>query len=62
MESGRLFFDTSACRGNNMLFLGNGDLAFRGDFLIPFLDLDQLLLLLLLFLALITFSVWLLRK
>ncbi|KAK7266130.1 hypothetical protein RIF29_18770 [Crotalaria pallida] len=30
MESGRLFFDTSACRGNNMLFLGDGELSFRG--------------------------------
>ncbi|KAK7271686.1 hypothetical protein RJT34_27785 [Clitoria ternatea] len=31
MESGRLYFDTSACRGNNnMLFLGNAELAFRG--------------------------------
>ncbi|XP_061353745.1 homeobox-leucine zipper protein HAT5 [Gastrolobium bilobum] len=30
MESGRLFFDTSACRGNNILFLGNADLDFRG--------------------------------
>lgn len=33
MESGRLYFDTSACRGNNMnmLFLGNAaDLGFRG--------------------------------
>ncbi|XP_027357985.1 homeobox-leucine zipper protein HAT5 isoform X1 [Abrus precatorius] len=29
MESGRLFFDASACRGNNMLFLGNAELAFR---------------------------------
>ncbi|CAK8533716.1 unnamed protein product [Lathyrus sativus] len=34
MESGRLYFDTSTCRGNNsnmnMLFLGNADLGFRG--------------------------------
>ncbi|XP_065636360.1 homeobox-leucine zipper protein HAT5 [Quercus suber] len=30
MESGRLFFDPSACRGSNMLFLGNGDNVFRG--------------------------------
>lgn len=29
MESGRLFFDPSACQGN-MLFLGNGDSFFRG--------------------------------
>ncbi|KAJ4827070.1 Homeobox-leucine zipper protein hox16 [Turnera subulata] len=29
MESGRLFFDPSACQGN-MLFLGNGDPIFRG--------------------------------
>ncbi|KAK7842441.1 hypothetical protein CFP56_013980 [Quercus suber] len=29
MESGRLFFDPSACRGSNMLFLGNGDNVFR---------------------------------
>ncbi|KAH7577375.1 hypothetical protein ACOSP7_001751 [Xanthoceras sorbifolium] len=29
MESGRLFFDPSACHAN-MLFLGNGDAAFRG--------------------------------
>ncbi|XP_058778691.1 homeobox-leucine zipper protein HAT5 isoform X1 [Vicia villosa] len=32
MESGRLYFDTSTCRGNNnmnMLFLGNADLGFR---------------------------------
>jgi len=35
MESGRLYFDSSACRGNNMnmLFLGNADLGFRGIFL-----------------------------
>jgi hypothetical protein len=37
MESGRLYFDSSSCRGNNnnmnMLFLGNADLGFRGDFL-----------------------------
>lgn len=32
MESGRLYFDSPACRGNNMnmLFLGNADLGFRG--------------------------------
>ena len=30
MESGRIFFDASASRGNNMLFLGNTELAFRG--------------------------------
>ncbi|XP_027923225.1 homeobox-leucine zipper protein HAT5 [Vigna unguiculata] len=31
MESGRLFFDACASRGNtNMLFLGNTELAFRG--------------------------------
>ncbi|KAF3959884.1 hypothetical protein ACB098_01G271600 [Castanea mollissima] len=30
MESGRLFFDPTACRGSNMLFLGNGDNIFRG--------------------------------
>ncbi|KAK0591170.1 hypothetical protein LWI29_036443 [Acer saccharum] len=29
MESGRIFFDPSACHAN-MLFLGNGDSAFRG--------------------------------
>ncbi|KAE9620090.1 putative transcription factor homeobox-WOX family [Lupinus albus] len=29
MESGHLFFNT-ACRGNNMIFLGNGDLSFKG--------------------------------
>ncbi|CAJ2665454.1 unnamed protein product [Trifolium pratense] len=32
MESGRLYFDSSSCRGNNnmnMLFLGNADLGFR---------------------------------
>ncbi|XP_020232165.1 homeobox-leucine zipper protein HAT5 [Cajanus cajan] len=30
MESGRLFFDASASRANNMLFLGTTELAFRG--------------------------------
>ncbi|OIV90289.1 hypothetical protein TanjilG_13144 [Lupinus angustifolius] len=29
MDSGHLFFNT-ACRGNNMIFLGNGDLSFQG--------------------------------
>jgi hypothetical protein len=33
MESGRLFFDPTACRGSNMLFLGNGDNIFRDIFL-----------------------------
>lgn len=33
MDSGRLFFDPSACHGGNMLFLGNADNVFRGDFL-----------------------------
>lgn len=40
MESGRLYFDTtSVCRGNNsmnMLYLGNADLSFRGEFLTLF--------------------------
>lgn len=35
MESGRLFFDTSACHGN-MLFLGNSDSIFRGNSLSKF--------------------------
>ncbi|KAE9612722.1 hypothetical protein Lal_00005901 [Lupinus albus] len=30
MDSGHIFFDTSTCRRNNMLFLGNGDFSFRG--------------------------------
>ncbi|XP_041005785.1 LOW QUALITY PROTEIN: homeobox-leucine zipper protein HAT5 [Juglans microcarpa x Juglans regia] len=30
MESGRLFFDPSACHGGNMLYLGNCDNVFRG--------------------------------
>ncbi|XP_059452643.1 homeobox-leucine zipper protein HAT5 isoform X1 [Corylus avellana] len=30
MDSGRLFFDPSACHGGNMLFLGNADNVFRG--------------------------------
>lgn len=50
MESGRLYFDTSGSRGNNnnnmnMLFLGNADLGFRGDFLC-FLYFCNLLILL----------------
>ncbi|XP_019442581.1 PREDICTED: homeobox-leucine zipper protein HAT5 isoform X2 [Lupinus angustifolius] len=30
MDCGRIFFDTSSCRRNNMLFLGNGDFSFQG--------------------------------
>lgn len=30
MDTGRLFFDPSACHGSNMLFLGNADNLFRG--------------------------------
>lgn len=33
MESGRIFFDTtSGYRGGNMLFLGNGDSVFQGNY------------------------------
>lgn len=43
MESGRLYFDNSACRVNNnnnmsMLFLGNADLGFRGDYSLSLSD------------------------
>jgi hypothetical protein len=45
MDSGRLFFDPSACHGGNMLFLGNADNVFRGDFLsvVSFLPMFSLL-------------------
>lgn len=46
MESGRIFFDASASRGNNMLFLGNTELAFRGHSLSISLSVDFFLILL----------------
>ena len=46
MESGRIFFGASASSGNNMLFLGNTELAFRGHSLSISLSVDFFLILL----------------
>lgn len=59
MESGRLYFDNSACRVNNnnnmsMLFLGNADLGFRGDYSLSL----SLMNFPLIFLFLMPFFIW----